>query len=101
MENFLAGAPKFPQSAALGILRSSSELNMTREPKYPITVHFLEDAEIETYDSELELVTSLEWFDSSDPEWKVKVQDVTGASINLKVDALQVTLLEYKYLTNR
>ena len=69
---------------------------MSIKPKYPITVLFSEESKVETYNSELELVTSLEWFDSSDPEWQVKVIDKTGASLVLKVEALKILMLEYK-----
>lgn len=73
---------------------------MSNKPKYPITVLFIEEAEIETFSSELGLITYLEWFDSSAPEWKVKVQDVTGAPVNLKIEALEIVQFEYKQTPN-
>lgn len=69
---------------------------MTKCPKYPISVLFAEDSEIEIYKTESELVTALEWFDSSDPEWKAQVVDVTGVKVYLKVEALKIVKLEYE-----
>jgi len=72
---------------------------MSSKPKYPITVLFNESAEIESYKSEIELVTSLEWFDSENSQWQVKVIDKTGASVVLKIEALKLLKLEYKHIT--
>ena len=68
---------------------------MNQTPKYPIHVMFQDEGEIETYKNEMELVTSLEWLDSTDNNYPVKVTDVTGASVILKIEALKVITLIY------
>ncbi|MEH6393318.1 hypothetical protein [Pseudoalteromonas sp.] len=72
---------------------------MSSKPKYPITVLLNESAEIESYKSEIELVTSLEWFESENSQWQAKVIDKTGARVVLKIEALKLLELEYKHLT--
>ena len=68
---------------------------MNEIPKYPIHVMFQDESEIETYRNEMDLVTSLEWFDSTDKDYPVQVTDVTGASVILKIEALKVITLIY------
>ncbi|TRY28677.1 hypothetical protein [Aliiglaciecola sp. M165] len=67
---------------------------MARTPKYPITVLFEEDLRIETFNSEIELITTLEWFNNEEEE--IKVIDVTGARVILRIEALELKKFEYK-----
>lgn len=69
---------------------------MDDKPKYPITVLLKEESKIESYHSEIDLVTSLEWFDSSAPEWQAKVIDVSSREVVLKIEALKILELRFK-----
>jgi hypothetical protein len=56
-------------------------------PRYPITVTFHDDGEVCTLDNEAEAASTLEWFDSEDPEWNGTVVDSDGRPVRIKVEA--------------
>ena len=64
------------------------------KPKFPITVHFLEEDDKWLLEDEKELAYNLEWLDSDDDDEKVKVTDDLGRRVRLKVEGLKVIVCE-------
>jgi hypothetical protein len=64
------------------------------QPKFPLHVKFLEDGDEWTLESVDELTSSLEWFDSDDPDERATVRDAQGRPVRVKVAALKLQLLE-------
>ena len=63
-------------------------------PRYPITVHSLDDNDRVSYDNERDLACDLEWFDSEDPEEHAEVLDADGRRVHLKIERLEVKVLK-------
>jgi hypothetical protein len=64
------------------------------QPEFPITVTFHEDGEKWVLESAHELASSLEWFDSDDPDENADVVDALGRRVRLKVEKLKVLQFE-------
>ena len=67
---------------------------LSEKPTYPITVTFHEDGEVWVMKSERDLAFNLEWFDSNDPEERATVIDKYGRRVRLKIEKLELKLLE-------
>ena len=67
---------------------------MDERPIFPITVRFLEDGEEWVMNDELELIRNLEDFDSDDPEENATVRDKLDRNVRLKIEALELKLIE-------
>ena len=67
---------------------------MSQKPEYPLTVYFEDTGETCSYENEEEIVTSLEWFDSEDKKDKVNVTDSRGRLVRLKIERLEIVILE-------
>ena len=65
-------------------------MSSSEHPVYPITVRDLETGETDSFNSEIELITGLEFFDSKDPEEKVEVSDSMGRRVILKIWRLKI-----------
>jgi len=66
------------------------------KPKFPIKVRFLEDDTEWILDSEIEMVSNLEWFNSDDPGEKALVTDKQGRAVRLTVEELRIKIFELK-----
>ncbi len=67
-------------------------------PEFPIKVFFMEDNDEWLLDSEDELASNLEWFDSRDKDENAQVTDSLGRSVRVKVEKL--TLIEFHLENN-
>lgn len=65
-------------------------------PTYPIKVFFYEDNEEWIFDNEIELASTLEFFDSEDPKCNAKVTDSFGRNLTVKVDKLELQIIKFK-----
>ncbi len=64
------------------------------KPRLPIKVLFLEDGDEWILDNEIEIATSLEWFDSDSPDENAIVTDADGRLVRVKVEKLEIITLE-------
>ena len=66
------------------------KLTLATEPLFPISVHFQETGVIVNYENVEDLVTALEWFDSTDPGEAASVNDCKGRSVRLLITKLKM-----------
>lgn len=64
-------------------------------PEYPLRVE-IRGGNSYRFANEEELVTTLEWFDTDDPEYKAIACDQSGRRIHLKVERLEITTLRFQ-----
>ena len=64
----------------------------SKSPQYPITVADSGSGESQLFTTEEELVTTLEWFNSDDPEYNAVVTDALGRAVQLKIERLEVVI---------
>lgn len=62
-------------------------------PAFPLVVRY-EDGEEEELASLDDAVTTLEWFDSDNPESEASVYDASGRRVRLKIEALKIIRFE-------
>ena len=65
-----------------------------QQPEYPLLVAYTDGAKDELFNNEIEMVTSLEWFDSNDPEYNAVVIDKRGRKLQLVIRKLELVVLE-------
>lgn len=63
------------------------------KPRYPLQVHSLGEPP-EVVATEEDLVTTLEWFDSSLGDTSVRVTDALGRPVILRIEAMVVKVCE-------
>ncbi len=63
------------------------------KPVFPLCIRTEEGVE-EVVNSEEELATSLEWFDSTKSDGSVVITDALGRPVVLRIDAMEITVLE-------
>ena len=64
-----------------------------KTPVFPITVTF-DDGDVWVFEDPEHIETSLEWFDSEDPDEGAVVTDASGRRVRLKVVALDIKVFE-------
>lgn len=69
---------------------------MSDKPVFPIKVFFKEDGDEWILDNEDEIASSLEWFNSEDPEENTIVTDKNGNPVKLVIEKLEIKQLELK-----
>jgi ABC-type Fe3+-hydroxamate transport system substrate-binding protein len=62
-------------------------------PEYPLHIWTCDEPE-ELVHTEVELATSLEWFDSTDGDETVRVTDARGRPVTVKIEATRVEVLK-------
>ncbi len=65
-------------------------------PKYPIYVTYSDGTETDSFDNEKEMVCTLEWFDSRDPEYHAVVTDALNRKLWLVVEKLELITLKFE-----
>jgi len=66
---------------------------MTEKPVYPIRVVF-DDGDVWRLDNRVEAESSLEWFDTDDPEHGAIIVDANDRRVRLKVVAHRLEVFE-------
>lgn len=74
---------------------------MIDNPCYPITIYYRDSGvwkKSESYDSEMDLVTGLEFADTEEVEdaWAIKAVDKYNREVSLKVEAIELVRFELK-----
>lgn len=67
-----------------------------QNPEYPLLVRYTDGSENEVFDNEEELVNTLEWFDSEDPEFHANVIDNNGRLLKVVVVKLELRHMSFK-----
>ena len=67
-----------------------SIMEISADPKFPLTVTFHEEARDCVFETELELACNLEWFDSREKDENATVIDSLGREVTLVVEKLEV-----------
>lgn len=74
--------------------------NSDKVPSYPITVSYVDDVgaidEIIVYENEDQLVTSLEFFDSADPDEKAVIEDAFSRRVELVIFEMELKVFRIR-----
>lgn len=69
-------------------------MTLMQHPEYPLLVTYSDGTENESFDNEKEMVCTLEWFDSKDPEYFAVVTDKRGRRLWVVVRDLELVTME-------